>query len=110
MEKTRTTKIQPHSLKEVPTKKGQVNKLKVTKRSAYKIYLLALTSTAVLNSFLSFYQELNELKMKVRKLEDDLSTANKNLAEKEDEVMELEEQVKSLRSYFSAPMDLSERK
>ncbi|KAK4037436.1 hypothetical protein OUZ56_029469 [Daphnia magna] len=69
-------KIQPHSLKEVPTKKGQ---------------------------------ELNELKMKVRKLEDDLSTANKNLAEKEDEVMELEEQVKSLRSYFSAPMDLSER-
>lgn len=47
--------------------------------------------------------------MKVRKLEDDLSTANKNLAEKEDEVMELEEQVKSLRSYFSAPMDLSER-
>jgi hypothetical protein len=37
-----------------------------------------------LNLNISFHQEFNNLKMKVRKLEDDLSLANKNLAEKED--------------------------
>jgi hypothetical protein len=48
--------------------------------------------------------------MNVRKLEDDLSLANKNLAEKEDEIMELEDEVKSLRSFCEVPTQLSERK
>jgi len=62
------------------------------------------------NFKISLHQEFNDLKMKMRKLEDDLSLANKNLAEKEDEIMELEDEMRSFRSLCEAPRGLSERK